>query len=90
LPHAEDLKGDPILCRDVSNSNVGSILSPHNGSLMEAVKLRNEEGSTLLLLRDTVLGAESTTSPYMSLGRRRRTALLTVILGKKLGVDVTE
>jgi hypothetical protein len=27
---------------------------------MEAVELRNEEGSILLLLRDTVLGAEST------------------------------
>jgi hypothetical protein len=34
---------------------------------MEAVELRNEEGSILLLLRDTVLGGESTTRPYMSL-----------------------
>jgi hypothetical protein len=34
---------------------------------MEVVELRNGEGSILLLLRDTVLGAESTTSPYMSL-----------------------
>jgi hypothetical protein len=34
---------------------------------MEAVELRKEEGSSLLLLRDTVLGAVSTTSPYMSL-----------------------
>jgi hypothetical protein len=67
LPHADDLKGDPILCRDGSNSNVGSVLFPHNGSLMEAVELRNGEGSILLLLRDTVLGADSTTSPYMSL-----------------------
>ena len=38
---------------------------------MEVVEFRNEEGSILLLLRDTVLGAESTTSPYMSLGLRR-------------------
>jgi hypothetical protein len=34
---------------------------------MEAVKLWNGEGNILLLLRDTVLGAECTTSPYMSL-----------------------
>jgi hypothetical protein len=57
----EYLKGDPILCRDGSNSNVGSVLSPHKGSLIEAVELRDIEGSILLLLRDTVLGAESTT-----------------------------
>jgi hypothetical protein len=46
--------GDPILCRDDSNNNVGSVLSPDNGSHMEAVELWNEEGSILLLLRDTV------------------------------------
>jgi hypothetical protein len=57
---------------------------------MEAVELRKEERSIHLLLRDTVLGAESTTSPYMNLGQRRRTALRTVILGQKVGVDVTE
>jgi hypothetical protein len=33
---------------------------------MEAIELRNEEGNSLLLLRDTVLGAESTTSPDMN------------------------
>jgi hypothetical protein len=27
LTHDEDLKGDPILCRDDSNSNVGNVLS---------------------------------------------------------------
>jgi hypothetical protein len=47
--------------------NVGSVLSPHNGCLMEAVELGKKERSSLLLLRDSVLGAESTTSPYMSL-----------------------
>ena len=82
LPHAEDLKGDPILCRDGSNSNVGSVLTPHNG-LMEAVELQNGERSVLLLLRDPVLGAESTTSPC-------RSPLLTIIVGEKLGVDGTE
>jgi hypothetical protein len=34
---------------------------------MVMVEMRNGEGSVLLLLRDTVLGAESTTSPYMNL-----------------------
>ena len=37
------------------------------GSLNEAVELREREGSSLLLLRDTVLGAESTTSPCIDL-----------------------
>jgi hypothetical protein len=46
--------------------NVRSVLTPHNG-LMEAVELRNGERSVLLLLRDTVLRAESTTSPCMRL-----------------------
>jgi hypothetical protein len=45
--------------------NVRSVLTPHNG-LMEAVELRNGERS-VLLLRDTVLRAESTTSPCMRL-----------------------
>jgi hypothetical protein len=48
LPHAEDLKGDPILCRDGSNSNVGSVLTPHNG-LMQAVELRKCDRSVFLL-----------------------------------------
>jgi hypothetical protein len=43
LTHAEDLKGDPILWWDGRNSNVGIVLSPHNGSLMETVELRNSE-----------------------------------------------
>jgi 5-oxoprolinase (ATP-hydrolysing) len=40
---------------------------PLNEGLMEAVDLRNEERRSLLLLRDTVLEDESTTSPYMNL-----------------------
>jgi hypothetical protein len=40
---------------------------PHNGSLYEAVELRNGERNVFLLLRNTFLGAESTTSPCMSL-----------------------
>jgi hypothetical protein len=34
---------------------------------MEVVEFRNEEGNNLLIMRDTVLGAESITSPYMNL-----------------------
>jgi hypothetical protein len=34
---------------------------------MEAVELWNNERSSLLLLRDSILGAASTTSPYMNL-----------------------
>jgi sulfur relay (sulfurtransferase) complex TusBCD TusD component (DsrE family) len=33
---------------------------------MEAIELQNEEGCSLFLLRNTVLGAESTTSPDMN------------------------
>ena len=40
----EYLKGDPILSRDVSNINVGIVLSPDNGILMETVDLWKEEG----------------------------------------------
>ncbi len=35
--------------------SIGSVLSPHNGSLMKAVKLRKKEGSSLLLLRYSIL-----------------------------------
>jgi hypothetical protein len=75
--------------RGWQNSSVGGrALIPHKGSLKEAVKLRDGEGRSLLLLRDTVLGAESTTSPNIDLPLRRR--LFAIILGEKLGVDVTE
>jgi hypothetical protein len=57
---------------------------------MEAVELRNVEWRVLLLSRGTVLGAESIIRPYMSLCLRRRTSLLTIVLGERLGVDVTE
>jgi len=56
-----------MLSGDDSNSIGGRALTPHKGSLKEAVKLRDGEGSSLLLLRDTVLGAESTTSPNIDL-----------------------
>jgi len=65
LPQADYLLGKPILSRDDSNSNIGSVLSPgnigsvllspHDVSLMKAVKLWKKEGSSLLLLRYPVL-----------------------------------
>jgi hypothetical protein len=59
-------------------------------SSYEEVDLWNEEGNDFLQLRNTVLGAEYTTRPYMSLWLRRYTSLLTVIVDTKLEVDVTE
>ncbi len=50
-PNAEYLLGDPMLLREDSNSSVGSrALNPHKGSLKEAVKLREGEARSLLLL----------------------------------------
>jgi hypothetical protein len=62
-PMVEDVVCHPILYRDGNNRNIGNVLSPHKGILMETVELRNEEGRSLLLLRDSVLGSESTTTP---------------------------
>ena len=67
LPVLDDLVCKPILCRDGSNSNIWKRPPPHKEFLMEAVELRNKEGSSLVLLRDCVLRAASTSSPYMSL-----------------------
>jgi len=43
----------PILGRD--GGNIGSVLSPHDVSLMKAVNLRKKERSSLLLLCIAVL-----------------------------------
>jgi hypothetical protein len=51
-------------------------------------KLRDGKGSSLLLLKDSVLEPESTTRPNIDLRLRRR--LFAIIVGQKLGVDVTE
>jgi hypothetical protein len=88
--HDEDLKGDRMLCRDDSNNNVGSVLNPHNVSLMETVELWKWEGCVILVLRGTVLGGESIIRPYMSLCLRQNTSLLTIVLSEKFGVEVTE
>jgi hypothetical protein len=47
----DGLLGKPILEVYGSDCNIGSVHSPHKGCLMKAVKLRNDEGSDLLLLR---------------------------------------
>jgi hypothetical protein len=44
------------------------------------VEFRNEEGNNLLIMRDTVLGAESITSPYMNL----KVILGRIIIGNTL------
>ena len=67
----------PGLIRD--GDSVGSVLSPRVG-LIEAVKLRKEEGSSLLLLRNTILGIAPRTSPRPRKSWGRRT-VLTVVLG---------
>ena len=62
------LLGDLKLRRNGSNASVGGgALIPREGSLKEAVKPRKGERSSLLLLRDTILGAQSSTSSYITL-----------------------
>jgi hypothetical protein len=65
LKVVEDLVCQPILGRD--GGNIGSVLSPHDPSLMEAVKLRKKERSSLLLLRNAVLRIAPRTSPCIRL-----------------------
>ncbi len=51
-----------------NNASVGGrALIPREGSLKEAVKPRKEVRSSLLLLGDTILGAHSSTSSYITL-----------------------
>ena len=64
----QDLLSDLKLRRNVSNTSVGDrALIPRKGSLMKSVELRDREGISLLLLRDTILGAQSSTSPDVNL-----------------------
>jgi hypothetical protein len=49
-----------LLGRDSGNCNIGSVLSLHDIGLMEAVKLRKKEGSSLLL-RYTISKPQSVT-----------------------------
>ena len=60
----QDLFSNLKLRRNDSNISIGGRgLIPHKGILKEAVKLRKYESNSLLLLRDTILRVESTTSP---------------------------
>jgi hypothetical protein len=80
LSVTEYLLGDPMLWGDDSNRNIGDrTLIPHKENLKESVNLWDEEGNSLLILRDTVLTTESTTSPNIDLWLRRYTFLLTVV-----------
>ena len=61
-----DLLSDPMLRRDGVDCNIGGVLSPDKEDLMKAVELRKKEGSSFLLLRDSILRAACMTSPYTS------------------------
>ena len=64
----QDLFSDLKLRRNDSNTSVGGRpLIPRKGILMKAVELRDGERTSLLLLRDTILGAQSSTSSYIAL-----------------------
>jgi hypothetical protein len=78
LPHAMDLVCKPILSRD--DGNIGSVLCPHEVSLMEAVELRNKKRAGLLLLCIAVLLAASNTTSRTRL-RLGRCSVLAMIVG---------
>jgi hypothetical protein len=60
----QDLFRNLKLRRNDSNISIGGrALIPHKGSLNEVVKLWNNEASSLVLLRDTILRTRSKTSP---------------------------
>jgi hypothetical protein len=62
------LLGDLNLRWNDSNPSVGGgALIPRERSLKEAVKLRKMERSSLLLLRNTILGAQSSIRSYITL-----------------------
>jgi hypothetical protein len=64
----QDLFSNLRLRRNDSNISIGDrVLIPHKGNLNEAVELRELESSSLLLLRYTILGAESSTRPCVDL-----------------------
>jgi hypothetical protein len=91
LPVLQDLVRKPALMGNGGDGNIGrSGLFPRKECLIEPVKLRKKERRSLLLLRDSVLRAASTTSPYTRRDLDGALGLLTVIVGKKLGVHVTE
>ncbi len=87
----QDLLGDLKLRRNDSNASVGGRpLIPYEGILKEVVKPRKGERSILPLLRDTILGAQSSTRSYVTLWLRWRTGLLAVVLWNQNRVDITK
>ncbi len=68
----------PILGRD--GGNIASVLSPHDVSIMKAVKLRKKERSSLLLLCIAVLLAVTNTSSRARL-RLGGCSVLAIIVG---------
>ena len=64
----QDFLGDLKLCRDDGNTSSGDrALVPRKRSLKEAVEVWKGQRSSLLLLRDTILGAQSSTSSCVEL-----------------------
>ncbi len=64
----QDLFSNLKLRRQGSNSSIGDrALIPDKVNLNETVKLRKWEGNRILKLRDTILGVQSMTSPYVNL-----------------------
>jgi hypothetical protein len=53
IPLPDDVVCQPILSRD--DRRIGSVLSPYKVRLMKVVKLRQEEGISLLILGIPVL-----------------------------------
>ena len=88
LPVLDDLVCKPILDRDGGNRNIGNVLS-RRLITVKTVKLRKKEGSSLLLLRYTVLRIAPRTGPHPRLSWGRCT-VLAVVVGWKAFVDVTE
>jgi hypothetical protein len=85
----QDLFSNLKLRRNGSNASVGGrTLIPCEGNLKEAVKPRKGERNSLLLLRDTILGAQSSTGSYIRLSGTsglsaflRKTAFKLIFIG---------
>jgi hypothetical protein len=59
----QDLLGDLKLCRDVDNTTSGDrVIVPSKRSLKESVELWKGQKSSLLMRRNTIMGARSGTS----------------------------
>ncbi len=79
LSQVDDLVCKLFLSR-YGDTSIGSVLSPNDVNLrvMKTVKLRKKEGSSLLLLRYTIMGIAPRTSPHPRLSWGRCTVLAIV------------